>query len=129
MGRCLFASTRRERRPPFVRQRTHTHTDVSSDASHQFLSYMLGVRRVAVTPAAGELQRDGLIQNSRGDITVLNRVGLEAASCSCYAAGREAYSQLLSQRNFLGPYIRAPLRLQAAAASFTGALVSAMYGR
>jgi CRP-like cAMP-binding protein len=64
--------------------------------TQQFLSYMLGVRRVGITAAAGELQRDGLIKYSRGDITVLNRAGLEAASCSCYAADRQAYSRLLN---------------------------------
>jgi CRP-like cAMP-binding protein len=71
------------------------HSD-SFYVTHQFLSYMLGVRRVGVTAAAGELQRDGLIKYSRGNITVLNRAGLEAASCSCYATDRQAYSRLLN---------------------------------
>lgn len=44
---------------------------------------------------AGDLHRDGLIKYSRGDIIVLDRAGLEAC-CSCYAADRQAYSQLLN---------------------------------
>ncbi len=65
-------------------------------ATQARLSDLLGVRRVGVTDAAGDLQRRGLIEYSRGDITVLNRAGLEGASCSCYATDREVYSRLLS---------------------------------
>ena len=63
--------------------------------THQFLGYMLGVRRVGITSAAGMLQRDGLISYQRGELTVLDRSGLEAASCGCYAADRQAYAEML----------------------------------
>ena len=56
---------------------------------------MLGVRRVGVTQAAGAMQRSGLIEYHRGQLRVLDRSGLEAASCSCYAAERLAYSELM----------------------------------
>jgi Mn-dependent DtxR family transcriptional regulator len=56
---------------------------------------MLGVRRVGVTGAAGALQRAGLIEYRRGQLTVLDRPGLKAAACSCYAADRRVYQQLL----------------------------------
>lgn len=59
--------------------------------THEFLACMLGVRRVGVTVAAGELQRRGLISYHRGEVKVLDRSGLEAAACSCYARQRLAY--------------------------------------
>jgi len=59
--------------------------------THEFLARLLGVRRVGITGAACALQRHGLIRYHRGDITVLDRAGLEAAACSCYAADRRAY--------------------------------------
>jgi CRP-like cAMP-binding protein len=70
------------------------HSD-SFRVTHEFLAYMLGVRRVGVTSAASVLQRGGYIKYHRGEIEVLNRRGLEAAACSCYAADREAYEKML----------------------------------
>ena len=63
--------------------------------TQEFLAYMLGVRRVGVTAAAGELQKSGLISYSRGNLTVLNRKGLEHAACGCYAADQRNYAELL----------------------------------
>lgn len=54
--------------------------------TQQFLSEILGVQRSAVSIAASALQERGLINYSRGDITILDRKSLESASCSCYAA-------------------------------------------
>jgi len=63
--------------------------------THEFLAYMLGVRRVGVTRAAGTLQRAGLVEYHRGALTVLDRAGLEDAACGCYAEDSHAYAALL----------------------------------
>ncbi len=59
-----------------------------------FLAEMLGVHRPSVSIAAGALQRAGFISYSRGKITVLDRAGLESASCGCYAVGARGYATL-----------------------------------
>ena len=63
--------------------------------THEFLAYMLGVRRLGITNAAAALQRGRLITYRRGKLTVLDRRGLETAACSCYASDREVYAKLL----------------------------------
>ncbi len=63
--------------------------------TQEFLALMLGVRRVGVTKAASALQRAGLIRYNRGNMTVLERRGLKAASCGCYKADRDSYDRIV----------------------------------
>lgn len=62
--------------------------------THEFLGHMLGVRRVGVTKAARALQGRKLISYSRGKLRILDRGGLEAASCSCYARVKDMHDSV-----------------------------------
>jgi len=64
------------------------------DLTQEFLAEMLGVRRPGVTVAMGVLEKAGLIAHGRGNITVINRAGLEKAACECYAAIRDRQANL-----------------------------------
>jgi CRP-like cAMP-binding protein len=63
----------------------------SFQLTHQFLSMMIGVRRVGVTQAAGNFASRNLISYRRGNIRILNVKGLQAASCECYEVVRAMY--------------------------------------
>ena len=66
------------------------------DLTQEFLAVMLGVRRPGVTVAMGALEKAGLIAHGRGNITVVNRAGLEKASCECYRTIRARQSKLIA---------------------------------
>jgi CRP-like cAMP-binding protein len=66
------------------------------DLTQEFLAMMLGVRRPGVTVAMGVLEKAGLIAHGRGNITVVNRAGLEKASCECYGTIRARQGKLFA---------------------------------
>jgi len=94
------------------------------DLTQEFLAEMLGTRRTSVTAAAGALQRQGLIQYSRGHIQILNRPLLEAAACECYPIVRDLvanlYADPISERI---PFPVKPDGHQAAPANGAGAVL------
>ncbi len=75
-----------------------THDRAYADTfplTQEFMAHMLGVSRPSVSIAAGILQRAGLISYARGNITVTDRPGLEAASCKCYRVIRSQFDRLI----------------------------------
>jgi CRP-like cAMP-binding protein len=77
-----------------------THDRMRQDdfhLSHEFLAVMLGTSRPTVTVVARTLQHAGLITYKHGHVTILDRQGLEAASCQCYSIIRAHFDGLLTQ--------------------------------
>jgi CRP-like cAMP-binding protein len=64
--------------------------------THEFLANMLGANRKSITLAAQSMQTAGLITYRRGTMHVLNRSGLEAASCECYALVKKRFDAFLT---------------------------------
>ena len=87
-----------------------THDRVGRDTfdlSHEFLAMMLGVRRQSVTVVAGSLQTAGLISYKHGRVQILDRKGLEAASCECYQVIRRYFDEFATDGR---PRVRRPAR-------------------
>jgi CRP-like cAMP-binding protein len=82
----------------FARWLLMAHDRAESDElflTQDFLAMMLGVHRPSLTVTAGNLQRAELIRYAGGHITVLDRTGLEAATCECYGAVNRRFATLL----------------------------------
>lgn len=85
--------------PRLARWLLLTHDRAHADhfhLTHQYLADMLGVQRSAITIAAGNLQSNGLIRYTRGEINILDREGLESVACECYSATVQDYAQRLA---------------------------------
>jgi len=87
-----------------------THDRMGSDEfllTQEFLAMMLGVQRTGVTAAAGALQRAGLINYKRGNVTIRDRRGLERRACECYGIAKREFDRLLGSgakhRDAAGP--------------------------
>ncbi|MEO7494108.1 MAG: helix-turn-helix domain-containing protein [Massilia sp.] len=75
-----------------------THDRVDGDdffLTQEFIADMLGVHRPSVSLMAGAFQQAGFIKYRRGAMSILNREGLEEASCECYATSAAQFAQLL----------------------------------
>jgi CRP-like cAMP-binding protein len=79
--------------------------------TQELIANMLGVRREGITEAAGKLQKKGLINYSRGHITIIDRPGLENQACECYKVIKQEFMRLLApyhtphqaSRDFISP--------------------------
>ena len=78
-----------------------THDRVAGDEfplTQDFMALMLGVRRAGVSVAQHALQQDGLISYTRGQVTILDRAGLEEIACECYAVIRQRFERFFVSR-------------------------------
>ena len=96
---CNGAHSLRERLARWLLMMRDRGDDDALRITQGLLAEMLGVQRPTITNAVHELEQAGLIESGRGQVTILDREGLEAASCECYRLVRERVS-FSSSKNY-----------------------------
>ena len=92
---CNGAHSLKERLARWLLMMRDRHDEDAMPLTQDLLAEMLGVHRPSITNAARELDRAGLIERGRKQVTILDREGLIAESCECYQLVRERVSALL----------------------------------
>jgi CRP-like cAMP-binding protein len=94
-GACIQHHTIEERMCRWLLETAHRKGEDRFGLTQEFLSDMLGVRRQSVNLTARILQQANLIQYHRGELTILDRVGLEEASCECFRVTSQMYDRMM----------------------------------
>ena len=94
-GACIQHHTIEERMCRWLLETAHRKGKDQFHLTQEFLADMLGVRRQSVNLTARLLQGAGLIEYARGEVTILNRPGLEEASCECFRVTSDMYEQAM----------------------------------
>jgi CRP-like cAMP-binding protein len=94
-GACIQHHTIEERTCRWLLETAHRKGADQFHLTQEFLADMLGVRRQSVNLTARVLQSAGLIKYTRGEVTILDRAGLESASCECFRVTTEMYEQAM----------------------------------
>ena len=94
-GACIQHHTIEERMCRWLLETAHRKGEDRFGLTQEFLSDMLGVRRQSVNLTARILQQANLIKYHRGELTILDRVGLEEASCECFRVTSQMYDRMM----------------------------------
>jgi CRP-like cAMP-binding protein len=95
-GACIQHHTIEERMCRWLLETAHRQGSDSFGITQEFLSDMLGVRRQSVNLTARFLQQVNLIKYQRGELTILDRAGLEEASCECFRVTSQMYERMMT---------------------------------
>ena len=95
-GACIQHHTIEERMCRWLLETSHRQGSDSFGLTQEFLSDMLGVRRQSVNLTARILQQANLIKYQRGELTIVDRAGLEEASCECFRVTSQMFERMMT---------------------------------